>query len=234
MLQLRQILYALMPCLFALVISACGNGAGAGHLADAPPSNDGDGRTTVAFASGEDWPSYAGDLTGAQGASLGTAKAVCVGPTAPANCPSDALRYRTSGSGWNAMLTAAPGAVWIWRADVSVTGLADLQFAIFEKTFDLGANPTGTIEVAADDFVAVGVNGAAVGSAGSVSDETLAYAGQAKATSFDLGPHLHSGPNIITVVAQNGPQSFGGCASPCTFATNTAGVVFAGTLTSQP
>jgi len=188
------------------------------------------GGQSAAFASGADWPSFDGDLGGAHGASLGNAKAVCVSPSVPASCPTGGLAFRTSGAGWNATVTAAPGAIWIWRGDVSPSGLSDLQFAVFEKTFTLGASPSGTIQVAADDFVEVRVNGSVAGSAGSVTDETVAYSGQSAVTTFDLGPLLQAGENTITIIAQNGPQAFGSCATPCPFTVNMAGVVFGGVL----
>src|SRR5262249_2812283 len=149
------------------------------------------------------------------------------------NCPSDAIVYRSSGAGWSATSSQAPSALWIWRADVSRDALSDLEFAVFQKTFTLGSNATGSIQVAADDFVEVRVNDTAVGSAGSVSDEATAFAGQSQVTTLDLTPALRAGDNTITVIAQNGPQSFGGCASPCTFAVNTAGVIFGGTVSSD-
>src|SRR5215813_10134613 len=205
----------------AALMAACGGGDSGMALGQ-----------TQTFASGEDWPSYDGTLDGPQGASLGNARAVCVVATAPANCPTDALVYRSSGAGWSATPSEAPSALWIWRADVSRDALSDLQLAVFQKTFTLGTSPHGSIQVAADDFVEVRVNGTVVGSAGSVTDEATAFAGQSAVTTLDLTVALHAGANTITVIAQNGPQSFGGCAAPCTYAVNTAGAIFGGTLTS--
>src|SRR5215470_9585733 len=96
----------------AALLTACGGG----------DSGMGLGQTQT-FASGENCPSYDGTLDGPKGASLGNARAVCVVATAPANCPSTALIYRTSGTGWSATSSEAPSAVWIWRADVSRDGL---------------------------------------------------------------------------------------------------------------
>lgn len=219
---MRDLARASFGAVVAALIAACGSDD-SGMV----------GKRTQTFASGEDWPSYAGSLDGPEGASLGKARAVCVVATVPANCPTDAVAFRTSGAGWSATASLAPSALWIWRADVSRDGLSDLQFAVFEKSFTLGANATGSIQVAADDFVEVRVNGTVVGSAGSVTDEATAYAGQSQVTTMDLTSALRVGDNTLTVIAQNGPQSFGSCASPCTFAVNTAGVIFGGTLSSD-
>jgi hypothetical protein len=210
-----------------------GNANDTGNDSAASPGDSGDASTiTLTFASGTDWPSFDGDLGGSDGGSLGNAKTVCVAPGVPPSCPPGSVDYRDGGGGWTATVTA-PGAVWIWRGDVVATGLSDLQFAVFEKTFTLGAHPSGTIQIAADDFVEVRVNGAVVGSAGSLTDAGAAFQGQSTATTLDLGPYLEIGTNTVTVVAQNGPQSYAGCATPCTFQENTAGVLFGGTLTSQ-
>ena len=83
---------------------------------------------------------------------------------------------------------------------------------------------------AADDFVEVRVNGTTVGTNGSTTDVTLAGQAQATPATFDLSPFLRAGDNTITVVGQNGPSSFAGCAGPCTYAQNPAAVLFGGTL----
>ena len=197
-----------------------------------PPPPEAGPTITVDFASGVDWPSFNGDLNGPIGASLGNARAVCVSPGVPANCAANAVVYRSSGAGWTATVDA-PNATWVWRGDVIATGLADLQFAIFQKTFTLGVNPAGTIQIAADDFVAVRVNGTLVGSTGSLTDPSIAYQGQSTALRLDLGAYLKVGANTIAVIAQNGPQSFAGCGSPCTFQQNTGGVLFSGSLSSH-
>jgi hypothetical protein len=199
-----------------------------------PPSTDSGrvGATVIQFASGTDWPSFNGDLDGPVGASVGHARAVCVSPGVPANCAADAVVFRTSGVGWTATVDA-PNAAWIWRGDVTPTGQADLQFAVFQKTFTLGANPTGSIQVAADDLVSVRVNGVLVGSAGSLTDPNVAYQAQLTATTLDLGSFLAEGANTLTIVAQNGPASFAGCGTPCTFQQNLAGVLFGGSLSSD-
>jgi hypothetical protein len=166
---------------------------------------------------------------------MGMAADVCVNPTLPADCPSGAVIYKTSGgSGWTANTSAYPSARWIWRGDVTPTADADLVFAVFQASFDLGPNPTGAINLAADDYAEVLVNGSVAGSVGSVTNETTAGNGQDEFPSFSLTPYLVQGTNTITIVGQNGPNTYvngGNTCSPCTYANNTAGVVFGGTLT---
>jgi hypothetical protein len=214
-----------------------------GASADAGAAVICDGQCSTTFASGPDWQSFSGDLSPAGGSpdasytvgvSLGSAAEVCLTPSVPANCPagmSGVVIYHVSGTGW-AGGSAIPQAHWIWRGDVSPTAPADLVVGVFEQAFQLGTNPTGSIQIAVDDFAEVFVNGAAVGTAGSISDVALAGQDQSVAKTLDLTPALHAGSNKITVVGRNGPAAFaGGCgASGCTYAQNSAGVVFAGTL----
>jgi hypothetical protein len=117
---------------------------------------------------------------------------------------------------------------WIWRGDVQATAPAAFQTAIFEKTFTLGARPTGVIRVAVDDFARVFVNGVAVGATGSVDYVGEASRAQSSLAEMDLTPALHAGENTITVAARNGP--FNCDSAACTYVQNPAGVVFAGTL----
>jgi len=165
---------------------------------------------------------------------MGMAADVCVSPTGPADCPSDAVIYTTSDEGgWVANTSAYPSARWIWRGDVTPTSDADLVIAVFQATFDLGPNPTGTINIAADDYAEVLVNGSVACSVGSVTDETTAASAQQEFPSFSLTPYLVEGTNTITIVGQNGPNTYvggGSTCSPCTYMQNTAGVVFGGTL----
>lgn len=189
--------------------------------------------STITFVSGDDWPWFAGDLDGADGGSMGTASVVCVTPTSPPNCPPNAVVYQTgTNSGWQADTSALPNAYWIWRGDVSPYRIADLEFAVFQKSFFLGSNPTGAISIAADDFAEVRVNGSPAGGMGSVTNVAIASRSQSALVTFDLGPYLVEGVNTITVIGQNGPASFASCYGACTYAQNTAGVVFGGTLTS--
>jgi hypothetical protein len=189
--------------------------------------------TTITFVSGSDWPWFAGDLGGVDGGSLGMAAVVCVTPTTPPNCPAGAVCYQSgAGVGWTADTSAFPTAYWIWRGDVSPNAVGDLQFAVFQKQFVLGANPRGAIHIAADDFAEVQVNGSFAGSTGSVTDTTLSGPSQSVLSTIDLDPYLVEGDNTITIIGQNGPASFGGCLVACTYAQNPAGVVFGGTLTS--
>jgi hypothetical protein len=208
--------------------------ASATDASDAAPEDTGapdatcDGTCLLVINSGTDWPSSAGRVPDggtveagvADGGALGPAKDVCLNANSPANCPSDAVLYNF-GSGWTAA-SSIPDAHWIWRGDVTPNGASDLVVAVFERTFDVGASPSGSIQMTADDYVEVRVNDTFVGSVGSVTTPT-----SAPLTTFDLSARLHAGPNTITVIAQNGPASFaGGCGGACTYAQNPAGVVF--------
>jgi hypothetical protein len=190
--------------------------------------------TTILLLSGSDWPWFPGGLGGVDGGSLGSAGLVCVTADIPSKCPAGAVIYKpgaTDVAGWSA---SYPGALWIWRGDVTPDAIGDLQFALFQRTFALGSKPTGSIQIAADDFAEVLVNGTVAGSTGSITDESVAWQGQNNLTSVDLTAYLVEGANTITVVAQNGPATFtGGACSPCPYSYNTAGVVFGGMLTSE-
>jgi hypothetical protein len=190
---------------------------------------------TLTFVSGKDWPWYGGDLSGADGGALGTAVEVCAAPAAPPDCPAGAIVYMTgTNPGWSANTSAYPAARWIWRGDTSASGVSDLLFAVFQASFQLGSSPAGSISIAADDYAEVRVNGAVAGSVGSITNESLAGEAQATFTTISLTPYLVAGTNTITIVGQNGPNTYvggGSVCSPCTYAHNTAGVVFGGTLT---
>ena len=80
----------------------------------------------------------------------------------------------------------------------------------------------GWIEIAADDYAEVRVNGAIVGSIGQSGP---AYGGL---TRFDLGPFLKPGTNTVAILARNGPW----CGA-CPFSQNPAGVVYGGTITTD-
>jgi len=166
----------------------------------------------VSFVSGTEWPTYAADMNGIVGSTLGPAVVVYAG-TVP----------------------ALPGATWIWRKDWSASGLGDLVFAGFQKTFVLGSKPSGSIRVMVNDFAEIIVNGSVAGTVGSITNESVAYAAQTTVPApLDLTPYLMPGINTIEIIAQNGPASYtGGQCSPCTYSVNTAGVIFAGTLTSN-
>jgi hypothetical protein len=194
---------------------------------------------TVTFASDDTWPWYDGNLEGPSGPSQGAAADVCVNVNVPANCPAGAVIYPSnpnqSPTGWVANLSSIPTARWIWRGDVTPTADADLVFAVFQATFELGSSPTGTIHVACDDYAEVMVNGSVVGSTGSVTSESVAATAQQGLATFSLTPYLVEGTNTLTSVGQNGPNTYvggGSTCSPCTYVDNTAGVVFGGSFTS--
>jgi hypothetical protein len=189
------------------------------------------GSCALSFLSGPDWACSSGSVTATSftvGPSLGLAIDVCLNSGDPTNCPTGAFLYdyATSGS-WVGGQTF-PQAYWIWRPDVALTATAPSQVAIFRKNFVIGPNATGSMQIAADDFAAVFVNGVAVGSIGSVTDGSLAVAAHSGPTTIDLTSALQTGTNAVVVAAENGPY---GCSStPCTYAQDPAAVVFEGTL----
>jgi hypothetical protein len=206
-------------------------GAGGSAMVDAGPDLPTcTGTCVLPFASSSDWAVYDQDPYNNPAAQrLGVAQPVCIGPATPPSCPAGAVVYGNR-SGWNADLSTIPGALWVWGPGVSVTDLADLKTFVFVHTFTLGAAPTGTLKIAVDDAAEVRVNGSVAGATGSVTTVAAASAAATSLTTFDLAPLLVPGTNTIAIAAQNGPTSFAGCATPCTYASNPAGVVFGGTL----
>ncbi len=198
--------------------------------ADAPEAGDGDIVTsdTITFVSGPDWESLGGP---GGNEDLGPAQEVCVNAGIPSNCPAGAVDYGSVATGGWSVFDGQPDVRWIWLAGVEASQVSDGVLAGFRKTFTVGANATGQIQVGVDDYATVFVNQTAVGSLGSTSDESMAWTAQTVGRIIDLSPALREGENTITVVAQNGPASYAGCASACTYASNTAGVAFAGTIT---
>jgi hypothetical protein len=186
---------------------------------------------TVTFVSNATW-----NVTDSSNTSLGPAQAVCLNSSFPASCPSGATLYGYGGSGWGANLSSIPGAAWIWAPGVTGSTLDPSFLALtFSQVFSLpGAPLSGTIAVSADDFASVFVNGNFVGSVGSTTNVSLAGAAQSALTSFNLLPFLVPGSNTISIVGQNGLNSFSGCTTNCTYSQDPAGVVFGGTLTSTP
>jgi hypothetical protein len=172
------------------------------------------------FVSDATWMSFSTNPDGTMGPMVGPSQCVCQIPGWPCS--------------WGASLATIPEACWIWTAGLTPSSPADLQLAYFSKDFDLGAAPiSGTMWIAVDDFAEVRVNGAIVGSTGSVTDYSAAAGAQSSLKQFDLTPFLVSGRNTIVVRAQNGPAWFaGGRCDPCTYAGNEAGVVFGGELHS--
>jgi hypothetical protein len=141
------------------------------------------------------------------------------------------MQYGFDGSGWPADLSSIPGATWIWVT--GITGETSPAFPAevsFSKSFKLKGTPiAGSISIAADDYAQVLVNGIVVGEIGSRSDESLAGSAQSFLTTFDLGPYLVRGKNLIVVQGANG--DFGCGAGP--YSCNPAGVVFGGSLSFQ-
>ena len=170
--------------------------------------------TTTTFASDPTW--------------LPASQNVCLNASSPSPCPAGATQYGYAGSGWTAPLSTIPGATWIWAA--GITGATVPAFPAeftFSKTFsNVGLPISGSISVAADDFAAILVNGVPVGTIGSRTDEALAGAASSSLKTFDIGPFLVPGTNVITVEGANGNFGCGSGAYSC----NPAGVVFGGSL----
>lgn len=199
------------------------------------------GTVTTTFRSQFGWPTYTDDP--AQGGTLlGPSEEVCAfsGPSV-VRCPTGGVSYNTGGGDWPVQgLSAFPQARFMWAPGITgATTPADLAKYAFSRTFHLPGSPVaGSIQIAADDFAEIRVNGISVGSIGSVSDIVAAADAQSYLHPFDLTQYLRPGSNTITIIGQNGPAwytcGFPGCTDgPKPYAQNSAMVVFAGSLTSQ-
>ena len=82
--------------------------------------------------------------------------------------------------------------------------------------------------VSADDFATVYVNGAPIGTVGSITNSSVSIMAQSALTRFGIASALTGGRNTVAVLAQNGPPSFGPCPVACSYAQNPAGTVFGG------
>ena len=195
-----------------------------------------DGACVITFASGTDWTAYDVDPASSPDAGAfdagprGEAQPVCLNASSPPGCPANAVLYGFAASAWTLDRSSIAPAVWVWSPGVTGSAPADLERAVFAKTFSLGSVPAGSISIAADDYAEVHVNGVFVGKIGSVSDQSAAGGANSSLTTFNISPFLAPGANTITVVAQNGPASFAGCPSACDYAHNPAGTVFGGQL----
>jgi hypothetical protein len=204
-----------------------------GQESDAAPSCT-PGSCIINFASGPEWPSYTGTVS-TSGSTFaltqlqGPAREVCLNANDPPNCPAGALLFNLSytSPAWTGG-ESIPNAHWIWRSDVALTSPASMQVAIFEKTFAIGPNATGSLQIAADDFAAVFVNDVPIGTVGSTSDVNVAETSHATGTMLNLTPALQSGTNVVTIAGQNGPYGCG--SSTCSYSADPAGAVFQGTL----
>ena len=193
--------------------------------------------TTETFSSDGTWGVYSQDPFGGTAVTnFGFAEKVCLNASSPAGCPPDAVEFDFSGSGWGADLGSIPGAAWIWAPGTTgATYPADLQLFAFSKQLNIRGNQIlGTIQVSADDYAEVIVNGTVAGSVGSTSDVFVAGGAQAALTSIDISAYLVTGINTITVVGQNGPSWFAGYSGPTSYSQNPAGVVFGGIITYNP
>ncbi len=184
---------------------------------------------TITFGSNNQW-----SVSDSSNVSLGSAEYVALNASMPAVQPPGAIQYGVFGSGWSADLSTIPGAYWIWAPGITgATPNASLAEYSFNRKFDLAGTPiSGSISVAVDDMAQVYVNGMLAGTTGSITNAGVAFQGQSELKSFDLTPFLVTGTNTIEILAQNGPDSFGGV-TDADYQHNPAGVVFGGTLTFQ-
>jgi hypothetical protein len=191
-------------------------------VVDASPPPDAPDDCGTSLASGPLWMTP-----------FGPAQDVCLNVNDPPGCPNNNAFFYGGGPGWSADISQLGGAAWIWRPGIAITDPSDLVQVTFTRTFELRGAPSGTLQIAADDFAEVDVNGIFVGAVGSITDVGAAGQAQSTLTAFDLSPYLVGGQNVITIRGQNGPPSFGGCPMACDYAQNPAGVVFGGSLECQ-
>ena len=184
---------------------------------------------SITFRSNNQW-----SVADSSNVPVGNAEYVALNASMPVVQPPGAIQYGVFGAGWSADLSTIPGAFWIWAPGITGdTPNASLAEYSFNQKFDLPGTPiSGSISVAVDDMAQVYVNGILAGTTGSITDIGVAFQAQSNLKSFDLTPFLVSGTNTIEVLAQNGPDSFGGV-SDADYRQNTAGVVFGGSLTFQ-
>ena len=192
---------------------------------------------STSFVSDGTWAVYNADPATGPATFLGDAEKVCLNASSPTPCPAGAIVYGFPYNGWFANLSSVPGATWIWAPGVNgATTPADLQQFFFSKTFSVpaGSYTGSSISISADDFAEVRVNGNIAGTIGSTINIQQAGSAQSGLTKFDVSTLLVAGKNTIAVRGQNGPSSFSpiGC-GPCSYAQNSAGVVFGGALESR-
>jgi len=231
--QLRSVSRPIRQLAMALVIGGLGMGC---SVDDATrPTAD----ATVAIAelvtetiqSDTTWMTT--DLNVSPTRPIGPAQTVCISVRRgiPARCPPGAASYYAL-SGWRVDLSPIPGAYWIWAPRVDgETRPSELRTYRFSKDFIISGHPiSGSLHIALDDYARVEVNGIVVGSAGSLTDIGEAVRAQNNLTTFDIGPTLRHGSNIIRITAHNGPAWFSSyCRATCSYQENPAGVVFGGT-----
>jgi hypothetical protein len=152
-------------------------------------------------------------------------------------CPKtgSVLLYNFAGTGWDANLTLVeffPAAKWIWDAGHVASGTpgaldGTTVYKFFQFPGSCPGGVSGQINIAADDFAEVRVNGIVVGAIGSTTDPAAATSAQSVLHHFDFSPYLSPGAlNLVEVQAVNGAF---GC-SGCGYSQNPAGVAFAGSL----
>lgn len=186
---------------------------------------------TIFFQSDTSW-----NVSDASHNPVGTAEYVVLNSTYPTRRPPGAINYNFAGAGWTADLTPIPNAYWIYAPGINQNSPnANLSQYTFSQTVSIAGTPEGgTIWVAVDDFAQIYVNGNFVGSWGSVTDISAAGMGNSQLEEFSIpGSFLNTGPNLIQVMTQDGPESFSGFPN-ATYGENPAGVVFGGDITTVP
>jgi hypothetical protein len=113
-----------------------------------------------------------------------------------------------------------------------------MQTAAFQSFFWVGPHASGSLSIGVDDAAQVYIDDLLVGGTGSVSSFQAASQGENVAATLDLTTALqdrvpNGGGFMVTVIAQNGPSSFGtACpAQGCDYSENPAGVILYGTIT---
>jgi len=192
------------------------------------------GTVRLSFDSQWGWATYSADPAQG-GVLLGPSEEVClISPPEEDRCTNGGVPYGFPYGGWYVDSSAYPRAHFMWGPHINGTTYpASLAVMAFTRSFYLPGSPvSGSIQIAADDFAEVRVNGISAGTIGSITDIYLAGDAQSYLHPFDITAYLHSGMNTITVVGQNGPASYPGCPDECKYAQNPAMVIFTGTLTS--
>jgi len=180
----------------------------------------------ITLESDTSWDVYSNRGLG-KDAYLGKAQIVCSNATIPAGCPAGAVDYNWGGA-WSARIDACQGnARWIWAPGITgESAPAELAEYYFVNHVSL---PSGSVSariyLAVDDEAEVTVNGNEIGTVGSTTDFSVAWASQAKPTALYITNALVTGSNTIAIRAANGAGSFAGCTG-CTYQQHPAGVMF--------
>ncbi len=184
-------------------------------------------RQDIALASDVNWDVYS-NRSLEKKEYLGKAQLVCSNMAIPAQCLEGAVDYGFGPGLWSARIDACGGnARWIWAPGITgATAPSEWAEYYFVNRVSLPARPASAqVHLAVDDLAEVIVNGASVGTIGSVTDFSAAWATESAPTDIDITSALALGRNTITIRAANGTGVFSGCTN-CTYQQNPAGVIF--------